>query len=177
MRKNILFALILVSSWPVVTSSQSGSEFDVKALARDIQTRYRECPRREVVGRFDRKHHKQVWQKQAWGPPTEVFVDVKPSDSILYPYILTVEFSLRPTFGPERENKADADSDTSLSETQLGVLLKGKYRTTYLVNKDGTRPKSREVLHQKLDGAPGTWEERPSWPDACWDQIGADSEQ
>jgi hypothetical protein len=66
---------------------------------------FKACPRREVVAPFGRKHHKQVWQKQAWGPPTDVFADVKRNnDSILYPYILTVEFSLGITFGPERQS-------------------------------------------------------------------------
>jgi hypothetical protein len=176
MRRNVLLALILLSSWPGTAGAQSGSEFDVKALARNLETRFRECPRREVVAQFDRKHHKKVWQKQAWGPPTDVFVDVKPNDSILYPYILIVEFSLRHTFGPERESKPDAESDADLSETPLGALLKGKYRNVYLVAQDGTRVKSREFLHQNLDGRPSAWEEKPSWPDACWDQIGVNKD-
>jgi len=82
--------------------AQSGSEFDVKALAKKMEERFEACPRREIVAKFDRKHHKQVWQKEAWGPPTDVFAVVKPNDSILYPYLLTIEFSLSFAYGPER---------------------------------------------------------------------------
>ncbi len=98
---------------------------------------------------------------------------MKSNDSILYPYILTVEFSLTQSFGPERPNKADAERDSDLSqlEAPLGGLLKGKYRNTYLAGKDGVRLKTTEVLRTKLDGTPSTWEERPLWADACWDQI------
>jgi hypothetical protein len=154
--------------------AQGSSQFDAKALANDMEQRFRSCPRREVVAAFDRKHHKQVWQKQAWGPPFDVFVDVKPNnESILYPFILTVEFSLRHSFGPERESEADARADAELSQLgSLAALLTGRYRNVYLASKDGIRVKAREVLDKKLDGTVGEWKERPSWPDACWDQIG-----
>jgi hypothetical protein len=49
--------------------AQNDSEFDIKALAKDMEKRFEACPRREVVARFDRKYHKQVWEKQAWGRP------------------------------------------------------------------------------------------------------------
>jgi len=153
--------------------AQSDSEFNIKTLARDMEKRFEACPRREVVIQSDRKHHKQIWEKHAWGPPTDVFADVKPNDSILYPYILTIEFSLSITFGPERQSRADAEKDTDLAELALPLLLprKGKYRDVYLAGEDGIRLKTRELLNYKLDGTPSTWEERPSWPDACWDQI------
>lgn len=173
MRRSILLSLLLLISWSGTTTAQSDSGFNVKALAKDMEKRFEACPRREVVGKFDRKHHKQVWEKQAWGPPADVFADVKPSDSILYPYILTVEFSLSQTFGPERQTKADAERDSDLSqlEAPLAALLRAKYRNVYLAGKDGIRLKTTEVSRTKLDGTPGTWEERPLWPDACWDHI------
>ncbi len=109
------FFLLQIALVPVV--AQTDSEIDVKTLASGIEKRLQACPRREVVAQFDRKHHKQVWQKQAWGPPTDVFADVRPNDSgsVLYPYVLVVEFSLKTAFGPERDNKADAERDSDLS--------------------------------------------------------------
>ncbi len=83
MRKSILLSLLLLSSWSRTATAQSDSEFNIKALAKDMEKRFEACPRREVVGKFDRKHHKQVWEKQAWGPPTDVFADVKPNDDPL----------------------------------------------------------------------------------------------
>ena len=138
-----------------------------------MEKRFEACPRREIVAQFDRKHHKSVWEKQAWGPPTDVFADAKPNDSILYPYILTIEFSLSLTFGPERQSRADAEKDTDLAQLALPLLAarRGKYRNVYLASKDGVRLKTRELLDEKLDGTLSTWKERPSWPDACWDQI------
>lgn len=175
MKESILLSLLLLSSWQGTTMAQTDSEFNVRALAKDLEKRFEGCPRREVVSKFDRKHHKQVWQKQAWGPPTDVLADVKPNDSILYPYIFTVEFSLGHTFGPERQTKADAEGDSDLSqpEAPLAALLTGKYRNVYFASKDGIRLKTTEVLHRKLDGTSSTWEDRPLWPNACWDQIAA----
>ena len=157
--------------------AQGNSQVDIKSLAQTTERRIGECPRREIVAQFDRKHHKQVWQKQAWGPPTDVFADAKANNenSMLYPYILTVEFSLKTSFGPERESKADAAKDSELSQPE-GIpawLLTGRYRNTYLAGKDGTRLKKTEFLDRKLDGSASEWKERAPWPDACWDQIAA----
>jgi hypothetical protein len=175
MTKEIVLFLMLRSFSPVSALAQSGSQFDVKALASNVEQQYRACQRRETVGAFDRKHHKTVWQKQAWGPPSDVFVDVKSnSESILYPYILTVEFSLSQTSGPERESKADADKDSELSplSSSLSSLFTARYRTIYLASKDGIRVKGRELLNKGLDGKASGWNERPVWTGACWDQIG-----
>ncbi len=173
MRKSILLPLLLLSSWSATMTAQSDSESNIKTLAKDMERRFEACPRREIVAEFAGKHHKRVWQKEAWGPPTDVLADVKPNDSVLYPYILTVEFSLSFTYGPERQSKADAEKDANLSQfvTPLMALRRGKYRNVYMAGKDGIRLKTREVLHEKLDGTPSSWEERPSWPDACWDQV------
>src|ERR1700736_6006841 len=121
MRKNILLSLILLS-WPGVMRAQNSSDFDVKALAKDMEERFEACPRREIVAEFDRKHHKQVWEKHGWGPPTDVFADVRPNDSILYPFNLTIEFSLSYAYGPERQTKADAEKDTNLSPLPTPVM-------------------------------------------------------
>jgi hypothetical protein len=166
---------MFASFWPGIMRAQSGSEFDVKVLASNMEQRFKACPRREVVAAFDQKHHKQVWQKQGWGPPFDVFADVKANnESILYPYILTVEFSLSHTFGPERQSEADARGDSQLSQlgSPLSALLTGRYRNIYLASKDGIRVKTRQSLERKLDGTAIEWKDRPSWPDARWDQIG-----
>lgn len=70
------------------------------ALVIVFRIAHGEVQRREIVSELERKHHKLVWEKQAWGPPTDVFADEKPNDSILYPYVLTVEFSLSFTYRP-----------------------------------------------------------------------------
>ena len=127
------------------------------------------CPRREVVSAFDRRFHKQVWAKGGWGPPTHVFADIKANDSLLYPYVLTVEFNLRFVEGPERKTKAEAESDSDLSP--LPGMPVGKYRNVFLVSKDGLHLKTTEFLETDLDGTPKGWKERSPWPDACWDQI------
>ncbi len=175
MKKKILLSLLLLSCWSASVPAQNSSEFDIKTLARDMEKRFEACPRREVVIQSDRKHHTQVWEKHAWGPPADVFADVRPNDSLLYPYALTIEFSLSITFGPERQSKADAEKDTDLAQLPLPPLVarRGKYRNVYLAGQDGIRLKARELLDEKLDGTPVSWKERPSWPDACWDQIGA----
>src|SRR5229473_1637775 len=164
-------SLILLTCRPGLGRAQGDSGFDVKAFARKMEDRFEACPRREVVARFDRKHHKQVWQKQAEGPPTSIFVDVRRNDSLLYPYLVVVEFSVPRTFGPERQSKEDAQNDSQL-EPKLGELLTLRGRNNYLVGKDDIRIKSREFLPTKLDGAVATWRERSLSPDACWDQIG-----
>lgn len=173
MRKSILLLVLLLSFFPRIAIAQSNPQFDIQSLAANIEKRYEACPRREVVAAFEGKHHKQVWQKSAWGPPTQVFADVKANDSVLYPYILTVEFYLAFTFGPERQSKAEAENDSNLSPSgiPLAAAQGSKYLTTYLVSKDGIRLKTTESLETPLDGTPAIWKERPLWPDACWDQI------
>jgi len=151
---------------------QGEPEVDVKSLAKDVEARFTSCSRREVVARFDRKQRKKIWQKQGMGPPANVLVDVRPNDSVLYPYLLIVEFTLVHTFGAERATKEEAEKDTELKQL-LGELLTAKYRNTYLVSKDGIRLRSREFFSRRLDGSPGTWRERTVWQDACWDQIGS----
>jgi hypothetical protein len=145
------------------------------AYSADLERRFEACPRREVVGAFERGHHKQIWQKQAWGPPTQVMADARANDSLLYPYVVTVEFYLRFTYGSEHHSKAEAENDSNLSP--LGIPLaaaqSAKYRNVYFVNKDGARLKSTEVFDttQQSVGGPGKWIATPVWGDACWDQI------
>lgn len=174
---------MLLGSCPLINAQGGDSDFDVKVLAKNIEERLEACPRREVIRESDHKHHR--WQKTAWGPPSDVIADVKPNDSLIYPYILTIEFSLSWGFGPERDSKAEAEKDMKLSHFvvdpekvtpqnyKLAMALQraGKNRNVYLVGKDGIRLKAIQVLAQNLDGTPGTWEDRPSWPDACWDHI------
>ena len=92
------------------------------------------------MANFKRGFHKSVWQKEAWGPPSEVIADVRSNDSILYPYVLTVEFNLSISYGPERKTKTEAEKDTELSPstvlTQLGADT-SRNRNVYLVDRDG----------------------------------------
>src|SRR6266516_3397625 len=155
--------LIILSlfCWPNCAAAQTNSQFDITTLASNMEKRFQTCPKREIVAQFDRKHHKQTWQKQAWGPPTDVFGDAKRNDdgSVLYPYVLTIEFSLRTAFGPERQNKADAVKDTDLSSLQgvPAMLLTGRYRNTYIAGKDGIRLRKAEFL--SIGGTPREWKE------------------
>jgi hypothetical protein len=133
--KSIVLALLIMSPGSGTLAAQDSSDFSIKALAKDKEKRFEACPRREVVAGFESKRNKQVWEKQAWGPPTGLFADAKPTDSTLYPYLLTVEFSLSHTFGPERQSKAEAEKDSDLSPLLPGA----KYRNVYIAGKEGVR--------------------------------------
>ena len=102
-------SILILSCWPMAMA-QSDSQLDIRSLVSELEKRIAVCPRREVVAQFD----EQVWQKQGWGPPTDVFGDAKTNDdrSVLYPYVLVIEFSLKHTFGPERQTRADAAKDS-----------------------------------------------------------------
>jgi len=170
-------ALLLFSS---SAFAQSDSAFNLNTIAKDVEQRLGACPRREVV--FKTKHH---WQKEAWGPPSDVIADVKPSDSSLYPYVLTVEFNLRIWYGPERKSRTEADRDTELFPSSDPLVTNmSRNRNVYLVSRDGIRPKIREVLDKNhfsdipgkwvsVSGTASQWVERTSWPNACWDWVGA----
>jgi hypothetical protein len=176
LRVKWLVGSILVLSCSPGVIAQTDSQLDIKTVAASMEKRFQACPGREIIAQFDRKHHKQVWQKQVWGPPTDLFADAKANDdnSVLYPYVLTIEFSLKTTFGSERPSKADAENDSDLAPAE-GVppaLLTGRYRNTYLVGKDAIRLKKTEFLDRKFfSDAPSEWKERAPWPDACWDQV------
>ena len=137
MTKNVLLTLLLLIAWPEFMNSQSGAELDIKALAKSMEERFEACPRREVVGDIARKHNRHVWEKYAWGPPTEVFVDIKPNDSILYPYILTVEFSLNQTFGPERQSKSEAENDSDVRVRACSSKVAKRQIPHYLLSRQG----------------------------------------
>ena len=171
-------AVFLLFSYSAVAQSDSG--FDLSAIAKDVEQRFRACPRREVVFKS-----KRIWQKEAWGPPADVIADARPGESSFYPYVLTVEFRLSISYGPERKSKAEAEGDTALSPSagvmSLGGTGQSRNRNVYLVNKDGIRLKIREVLqkdsHSDMPGQwvfHGTeqWVERTTWPNACWDWVG-----
>jgi hypothetical protein len=85
------------------------------------------------------------------GPPVSVEVDVTKTSSVLYPYQVTVDFSLWWKYGEEFEAKQDAEQ----SETTT-ALLRFKYRNVYTLGDDG--------LHLRQP-------DRKTWPDACWDQL------
>lgn len=165
---SIAVAFFLFSS-PAL--GQDDSAFDLNAIAKNVEQRFTECPRREVV--FQTKRN---WQKEAWGPPSDVIADAKPNDSSLYPYVLTVEFNLSISYGPERKSKTEADGDKELSPSPVLIYLgagTSRNRNIYLVSKDGIRLKTREVLKKNFPGGtPDQWIERPTWPNACWDWIG-----
>ena len=173
----VLLSFLLILSCPALSFAQSDSAFDLNHIARDVEQHFSACPRREVVAEFKRGFHKTIWQKEAWGPPSDVIADTRPNDSSLYPYVLTVEFNLSITYGPERKSSAEAEKDTDLSPSSVLIQLgadTSKNRNVYLVNKDGIRLKIRETLVKKfLDGTPGHWVERTTWANACWDWIGA----
>jgi hypothetical protein len=160
------FLLGLCSS---ITSAQNNRAMDVKAIAADVTKRIEACPRRETVTAFERKHHKLAWVKGAWGPPINVFVDVKPNDSLLYPYILIVEFDLLMTEGKEKNTEEEAENDSNLSP--LPLFHAARYRNTFLVSEDGLHLRATEVLDTDLNGVAKGWEDRPRWADACWDRL------
>jgi hypothetical protein len=174
---NKLLALSMLLSCTAIATAQVDSPLDVSRIAKEVEQQIKACPRREVVAEFKRGLHKTVWQKQAWGPPSDVIADVKSNDSILYPYVLTVEFSLSFSHGPEHKNKTEAETETELSPSSVLIQLgadTSRNRNIYLVNKDGIRLKTREILKRKLlDDTPAQWGERSAWANACWDRIGA----
>ena len=111
------------------------------------------------VAQFNRKHHKQVWIKEAWGPPSDVFADVTPNDSVLYRYLMVVEFSLEMRSGPERYSTAEADRDIDLSP--IPYMPKGRFRNVYLVGTVVSRLKSREVLSHDHSSSGSWWTGAP----------------
>jgi hypothetical protein len=98
--------------------AQRDPAFDLNAIAKDVERRFRACPRREVVFKS-----KRIWRKEAWGPPSDVIADARPNDSSVYPYVLTVEFNLSISYGPERKSKTEAGEDTELSPSSVLIQL------------------------------------------------------
>lgn len=174
----LVAAALLLFSCSAFAQSYSG--FDLNAIAKDVEGRFRACPRREVVFKSKRN-----WQKEAWGPPSDVVAVARPNDSSLYPYVLTVEFNLRIWYGPERKSKTEADRDTELLPSSDPLVTNvSRNRNVYLVSGDSIRLKIQEVLDNNhfsdipgkwvsVIGTPNPWVERTSWPNACWDWVGA----
>jgi len=153
MGKNILLSLMLLMSGPVI-SAENVSELGAKALAKSLEARFEACKGREVVAEFNRKHHKHVWQKQSWAPPADVIADVKSNDSILYPYIITIEFSLTFNSGPERESQEDAEKDANLSQfAPPGMPLRSvKNRNVYWADRSRSHQSPTGAWHKRRLG-------------------------
>jgi hypothetical protein len=150
----VLLSVVVFFLFSYPAFAQSDSGFDLNAIAKDAEQRLRACPRREVVFKS-----KRIWRKEAWGPPSDVIADAKPNDSSLYPYVLTVEFGLSISYGPERKSKTEADRDTELLPSYDPLVTNtSRNRNVYLVSRDGIRLKIREVVYgNHFSDTPGMW--------------------
>jgi hypothetical protein len=158
-----------------VAAAQEKRPIDIKVIANELEQQIGACPKRIQINEESGKHHKQRWTKTEWGPPKDVLADAVPYDSAIYSFIVTVEFSITYSFGPEHQSKSDAENDDSLSPLLFAMPSdrKAHYRNIYLVGNEGIRLKAREIRENPSDaGSAVVWKERPIWPDACWDHVG-----
>lgn len=156
-RAPISAALLLFSCVSVYCAD--GPDAKAIAVTKSVVVQIENCPRRERIADFG----KHDWVKDAWGPPTDVTFDVEKTNSIIHPFSGIVEFVLVVSHGPHRNTKLEAEKDTVLQP-----FMRTSYRNTYDITADG-----KAALHSRelLDAVSSKWEPRPSWSDACWDNI------
>ena len=154
MRSRFRLAGVLLFCCAAIAQKEADKAVDI---TRGLAKRISECPRREAVAQF-----KKEWVKEAWGPPADVKIDVEKTNSVIHPYRGIIEFSLVMSYGPHRKTKEEAEADS-----ELKLLLRGRYRNIYDISKDGASLGSREVL----GSSPAEWGPRPAWSGACWDGI------
>jgi hypothetical protein len=157
--KSLLLCLLVLAAQSEVQGSDPSLEA-AKVNAHRVETMIRGCDARVLVGQFTEGRKHPVWEKQSFGPPSDVTVDLKKNgDSLLYPYLVVVEFTLWLHYGDEFNSR-----DGALQSTADKPLFKSRNRNIYLLGADGLRLKTTEVFEKD-------WSERPRWDDACWDHI------
>lgn len=155
--KWLAFSLILFSVTAVGQQSEP-SDQTAKAAAASVEQYLAKCSPRIFISASKEKK-KRIWVKETFGPPSEIDVDVKKNDSILYPYLVIADFTIWLRFSddfPSKDEAMQGDADNT--------LLKSRNRNVYLLGSDSLRLKSTDV-------SSGRWVERPRWDDACWDHI------
>jgi len=148
-----VLSALLIFDPPAFPQDQDAARHAVEQAAQ-LVSRLKKCPPRQVVAEF-----KKEWVKETWGPPVDVEYDVQRTDSVIYPYLAIIEFTLVMNVGGGHKTKQGAEADN-----QLHAFLRAKYRNTYKIGTEITRLDSISVQDLK-----GDWGPRPAWPDACWD--------
>jgi hypothetical protein len=155
--KLALFLFVAPLVAPAVAQDDEAAE-RATATTKEIVKTLQACQERVVVAKFE-----SGWAKWAWGPPAQVKYDVERTNSIIYPYTATVEFSVPAKYSKSHKKKEEAEADA-----QLRPLLSSRYRNIYKITKDGKLLlDSVQVVGVKS----GQWERRLVWNDACWDKL------
>jgi len=166
MKTQVAVALLFLSQALIAQSDDSFQKS--KRSAHLLEQQISSCAKREVVASFPRKRKTVAWIKSTWGPPKDVLADIKKNDSLLYPYMIVVEFWLEMKDGSEfATQEAARASDAS---TFVG---RAHYRNIYLSGDDGLRSVANEILPSSAQSTED-WEKRHTWDDACWDNIKVD---
>jgi hypothetical protein len=152
MRTVLLIASILAGQ---ITGSRDG---DAKAMGQALAWSLEKCPPRVVVEKFG----KHGWAKNTWGPPTKLDYDVLKTNSIKWPYQIIISYTILWTGTKDRKQRKEAEQDT-----KPALTLKFNYRNLYQIGDDETL-RIAELLSQALDGS---WKERASLSDVCWDHL------
>jgi hypothetical protein len=148
--------ILLLASILAVQITGSLDE-SAKATAQGLVRSLQKCPARIAVAKF-----KSGWTKNTWGPPTNLDYDVLKTNSIMWPYQIAISYTIPWTGTKDRKRREEAEEDT-----KPVLRLRFSYRNDYQLRGDGTL-RIASLLSQALDGS---WKERGSLPDACWDHL------
>ena len=150
---------ILLLGCALLTGQLTGSpQLDARLMADVLASKLRDCPTRAIVAKF-----KSGWSKTTWGPPTDVDYDVLPTDSLVWPYRIVIQYTL-----PTRVTKTYKKKDEAEGDSTADLVIRLKYKDMYELGDKGLRISS--LLAQEMGGG---WHERLTAPDACWDSFQA----
>jgi len=105
--------------------------------------------------------YKSGWQKNTWGPPTDVDYDVLTTNSLLWPYQIVIQYTLPISMTKNYKKKEDAEQ-----APKSDLVVRNKYKNEYDLGDKGLRISG--LLAQQLDGE---WHKRFTASDACWDNL------
>ena len=151
--------IILLVTALLLNQATNSNDEDAKSLGRSLAASLEKCPVRVVVANFG----KHGWTRTTCGPPTDVDHDVVRTNSLKWPYRVTVTFTLPISATKNRKHKEDAEQDT-----KSALVLRPKYQNVYDIADDKVVRLSETSDLMPLQNS---WKERPRLSDSCWDQL------
>jgi hypothetical protein len=127
----------------------------------------RNCREKSEIHRTTGK--KPLYYREYEGPPSAVRFDLHKSDSVLAPYLGTLEFSTTRTVTPYVKTPQEAERDTRIAFlVWFPQSWTTRHRHVYRIRSDGFELDQRTYY----DRNDQKWYLEESTPDSCWERVG-----
>ncbi len=156
----LLAAVLTLSGWSVFAGDEKTEQDAVKTFKQYVS---------DLIARYKAEKHERTetsprcleggspppspYLKAVYEPSVDYKIDVRKTDSLVSPYVGTLEFRWNERFSVCHETREEAEADSKL----LGSNSL-KYRYTYAFQEGKWVPKDREIGSLSIDGSRWEWE-------------------